>query len=636
MVDLRLYRAAFLPALIALVALLFSLQSLPQALSPLLSPATFDQAAAARLSHQIVTRAPVRTPGSSGDAAVADMVQRAFRQIHGGEVLEQRFTGDFRGDDVSMRNVILRLPGGSDRVVVLVAPRDSAAGPGATSSAAATAALMELATDLGSSRHSKTILLASTDGSSAGAAGAKQLASGLLDSTMVDGVVVLAAPGAAAARGPYLIDTSDGPNRGSVQLERTAERALHDQAVVSVHRPGALEQLARLAVPFGLGEQAPLIERGIAALSLSTNGERPATAAADGLEALSPARLAAFARAAYDIVLSLDASPGVESGPDSYIEVGGNLVPGWAIAVLALALILPALVAAVDGLARAARQGEAARALAWATPRSLPLIAALALLYALALVGIVTRPPFPFDPGTIHLGAGEVVIIALLGLGAFGAWRALGGNGVPPELDREAAATALGLMLVVSTLVAWLANPFLGLLAVPIAHAWIPRAGGPMRLARLRTGAAIAVALVPVALAIASVASRLHLGASLPWQALVMVGDGGVPLLVALAACVSVGSLAALLVASSPEQAFWTDSLSGGGSEPPINPVESRSRPPGGDQEEPDAPGGETEAVEAADRPGRLPGGRERGRGRDPREAEPHQTGSAGDLTSRS
>jgi len=525
-----------------------------------------------------------------------------------------------------MRNVILRLPGSSDRVVALVAPRDSATAPAATSSAAATAALIQLASNLGGSQHAKTILLASTDGSSAGAAGAKQLASGLLDSAVVDGVVVLAAPGAAAARAPYLIDTSDGPNRGSVQLERTAERALHDQAAVSVQRPGALEQLARLAVPLGLGEQAPLIERGIPALSLSTGGERPA--AAEGLDSFSPARLAAFARAALDVILSLDAGPGVQAGPGSYIEVGGNLVPEWAIAVLALALILPALVATVDGMARAARQGQSARALAWAAPRSLPLIAALVLLYALAFVGIVARPPFPFDPGTISLGASEAVIVVLLGAAAFGAWRALGGNGVGAELDREAAATALGLILVASVLVTWLANPFLGLLAVPVAHAWIPRAGGPRRLGRLRTAIAIAIALVPVTLAIASVASRLQLGASLPWQALVAVGDGGVPLLIALAACVSAGSLAALLVVAPAEQAFWTDSRSRGGPEAPINPVESWNRHPGGDQEGRDAPGRETKNLEAADRPGRISGGRVRGRGGDPQEAEPDQAGS--------
>jgi hypothetical protein len=635
-VDLRLYRVAFLPALVALVALLFSLQSLPQALSPLVSPATFDPSAAAGITRQIVKRAPVRTPGNPGDSTIADMVARAFGQVRGGEVIDQRFDGDFNGDTASMRNVVLRLHGVSDHIVALIAPRDTASGPGATSSAAATAALIELASDLGSSRHAKTILLASTDGSSAGAAGAKELASELLPSDKVDGVIVLSAAGAAQLQAPYLIDTSDGPNRTSVQLERTAERALHDQAAVSVHRPGALGQLADLAIPFGLGEQAPLIDRGIPAVALSTSGERPLPAAADGLDSLSPPRLAAFAQAAYDAVLSLDSQPSLEPSPDSYIELGGNLIPGWAISLLALGLILPALVAAVDGLARAARQGEAAAALAWAAPRSVPLIAALALLYLLAFIGIVTRPAFPFDPATIRLGAGEVAIVALLAAAGFAAWRRLGAGGVPATLDREAGATAAGLILVVSVLIIWLANPYLGLLAVPVAHAWIPRARAERRLARLRTGAAIVLAAAPVCLAIASVASRLDMGASLPWQALVMVGDGGVPLLIAFAGCLAVGSLTALLVVSSPPGRAWTDFRSGADVEPPINSVESRSRPEGGDQEERDALGREAEDFEAANRPGRIPGGRESGGERDPQEAEPDQPGSAGDGTSRS
>lgn len=637
MVDLRLYRVTFLPALVAVVALLFSLQSTPGALSPLVSPATFEQAAATHIAHQIVARAPVRTPGSDGDAAIADMVQKAFEAVRGGELLNQTFDGSFGGDDVSLRNVVLRLPGSSDHIVALIAPRDSASGPGATSSAAATAALIQLATDLGSSRHAKTILLASTDGSSAGAAGAKELASGLLESKRVDGVIALASPGVADPKPPYLIDTSDGPNRGSVQLERTAERALHDQAEVTVHRPGALEQLARLAVPSGLGEQAPLIDRGLSAVTLSASGERPPNPGADVLPSLSSASVGGFTRAAYDIVLSLDATAGVETGPSSYLEVGGNVVPGWAIVVLALALILPALVAGIDGLARAARQGEAAGAIAWAAPRSLPLVAALALLYVLALVGVVARPAFPFDPETIGIGAGEIVVMILLAGAAFGAWHALGLNRVPPGLDSEAAAAALGLVLVGATLLVWVVNPFLALLAVPVAHAWIPQARRPSPLALPVAIVTIAIAVVPVVAAIVSVSSRLDLGGSIPWQTVVMIGDGGIPVAVAVAACVILGSLAGLVVvaakAGTHASGAWTDSRLGTEAPLSINPPEGRNRPSDGDQEERHAPGRETEAFEAADSPGQLQGGRDRGSGRDPDEAQTDQSGPGEDRS---
>lgn len=626
MVDLRLYRAAFVPAVLAVVALLFSLQSLPAALRPLISPSTFDRATAARFAHEVVARAPDRAPGSDGDSVAADLVEKQFRSVTGGEVLNQTFTSD----GTSMRNVVLRLPGTGERVVALVAPRDSAGGPGATTSGAATGALMELATELGATRHQATILLASTDGATAGAAGAKELASGLLADAQVDGVVILDGAGVPEPRPPYLIDTSDGPNRGGVQLERTAERALHDQAGVAVKRPAALAQLGRLAIPSGLGEQAPLIDRGIDAVTISAAGERALPAAEQDLASLSSTTLGNFGRAAFDTVLSLDsAAGGLESGPESYIEVSGNLVPGWAVAVLALALILPALVAAVDALARAARQGEAAAALLWAALRAVPLLAGLALLYVLALIGIVARPDFAFDPATIGVGFSEVVVMILLAGVVAGVWQLLGRNSVPQALSQQAAASALGGLAVLAVLALWLVNPFLALLAVPFAHAWVPaaRQGGAGRAIVIFT---LVVVAVPVGLAVASVASRLHLGASMPWQALVMVGDGGTPLVVAVAGAALTGWLAALAI-PAPGSRGWTDSLSRPPGTTPMLSMEHGSRPGGDDQDDGITPGRETERVEAADRHGRVPGGRQRSGGRDSQEAESDQEGSPGD-----
>jgi len=546
-VDLRLYRAAFLPALAAAGALLFSLQSLPAPLQPLVSPGTFDGQAATRFAHQIAAVAPSRAPGSEGDLKAAAIVERTFRSVRGGQVLSQTFSASAGGSDVPMKNVVLRLPGHSDRVVAVIASRDSTAGPGAATSAAATGALMEMAVELGGVTHGATLLLASTDGGTAGEAGAKQLASGFLDNANVEGAVALAAPGLEQPQGPYLIDSADGPARGGIQLERTAERALAEQAGVHVTRPGAVQQLVRLAIPAGLGEQAPLIARGIDAITLSAGGELPVTAAA--AEALSPATLTRFGRATLDVVLSLDASPTIDHGPSTYIEVGGSIVPGWAIRVLALALILPALVAAVDALARAARQGDAVTALRWAAPRALPLVGALIVVWLLALVGIVTRPPFPFEPRSIATGFGEVVVMILVAAVAFAAWRLLGGNSPPESLDGEAGASAIGLLSVAAVLLAWVLNPFLGLLAAPLAHAWVPQARARGR-GGLRALATIAVAALPLILAGASVATRLHLGGSAPWQALVAVGDWGVPPLIALAGSLLAGWLAALVVAA--------------------------------------------------------------------------------------
>ena len=114
-ISFRIYRAAFAPALVAIVVLLFSLQGRPAPLPPVVASAEFDQVAAARIDRQIVDAAPVRTPGSEGDEAIADLVAKRFASVSEGQVTEQRFDHNFEGEDVELRNVILTLPGESAR-----------------------------------------------------------------------------------------------------------------------------------------------------------------------------------------------------------------------------------------------------------------------------------------------------------------------------------------------------------------------------------------------------------------------------------------------------------------------------------------------------------------------------------------
>ena len=104
-----------------------------------------------------------------------------------------------------------------------------------------------------------------------------------------------------------------------------------------------------------------------------------------------------------------------EHGPPAYLNLAGNLVPGWALALLALTLLLPAALASLDALGQAVRRGaRVGSALVWSASRSLPLLAALLLLYLLAVTGIVARPAFPFDPSRFRVGAGQIVAMALL------------------------------------------------------------------------------------------------------------------------------------------------------------------------------------------------------------------------------
>ena len=97
-------------------------------------------------------------------------------------------------------------------------------------------------------------------------------------------------------------------------------------------------------------------------------------------------------------------------------------MPGWAIAVFALALLVPAAVAALDGVARAARRrAGVVRAIVWAFALALPLAGLVIAVLVAGVAGLVADPAYPFDPGRFDLGVPEaLLIIALL---AAAVWR---------------------------------------------------------------------------------------------------------------------------------------------------------------------------------------------------------------------
>src|SRR5215218_6771705 len=77
--DPRIYRAGFLPILFALVLVGFTLRDPPRPLSTSLAPDAFDGAAAFRQLDRLAAEAPLRRPGSAGDALVARRVEETLR-----------------------------------------------------------------------------------------------------------------------------------------------------------------------------------------------------------------------------------------------------------------------------------------------------------------------------------------------------------------------------------------------------------------------------------------------------------------------------------------------------------------------------------------------------------------------------
>jgi hypothetical protein len=299
-------------------------------------------------------------------------------------------------------------------------------------------------------------------------------------------------------------------------------------------------------MPSAAGEQSVLISEGLDAVAISSAGEQPLPASRDDPDDYDGDVAAGFGSAALAAVLVVDqTSAPLDHGPEAYVGFAGNLIPGWAIALLALALILPAATAALDGVARAARgRAGTVRSLAWALGLALPLLATLVLVYVLALLGLIVRPLYPFDPGRFGVGVGELAVLLLLAA-ALVAGYIFSGLGHPPRrARRQALVPALGTVAVAGALASWLLNPYLALLLVPTAHVWLlasrERAPG-----RALTLALVGLALLPAVLALRVVTGAVGAGA---WDLVLMVADGhiGAPALIAL--CPIAGSLVGLLV----------------------------------------------------------------------------------------
>ncbi len=553
MFDPRIYRAALLPAVAAFVVLMFSFEPIPNPLPPPVATPTFDGSEAARTARSIVSLAPDRTPGSAGDKAVADLVEERFSAIEGGEVSTQSFDSSFDGEDVKPENVVLTLPGTSDRTILVVAGRDSAEGPGAATSASATATLLGLADDLGRSRRNLTLILASTDGSSDSTEGAEQLVEALPQPGNVEAALVISQPGVPEPKAPFVISSGSGPDSPSAQLVQTARDIATTNFDQRDPAPGPWVGLSRLAYPGGLGEQVALRRAGIEALAISAHGERRIPAAADGPEAISSETLGASGDTMLELILTLDRTgEPADAGPSEYIRVGDNLVPGWTLSLLAVALLLAPLLTAGDTWLREHRADwRARRTLFWAAERVLIPLAALLLAYLFGLVGLIPDPAFPYDPALHEPGvAGPIAFAALAGAVAL-AVLLVRPTRTPLDAEPQTLAAAAGLLTGLSVLGIWLINPYLALLLTPTAHVWLfaARASGPPRAVIL--GLIAAISLLPAALAFATFAHELGLGLAAPWHLLLMVADGQYGFLLGLLWCGVLGGLIAVASAAS-------------------------------------------------------------------------------------
>jgi hypothetical protein len=546
LIEPRIYRAAFIPALLAFVVAMFSLEPRPPAVpQALAADVLFDGRVALTGAQRIAEAQRDRRPGTNGDLATAGMVASNLRAQHFAVTVDR-----FRSDDKDLVNVVGRRIGESPRQLVVVAPRDADRVPDLAGSAADTASLIEIARTLEGRVTQKTLVLASVDGSTIGSDGARRLASQLSAAGPVEAVVVLSDTGVANARGTLLIPWSETTTRAGVRLQRTVgESLLQELPRGGAGRgPGTAGQFVRLAVPLGLGDQAAFLDEGFDALRLSGSGELPP-------KSQPPAnadRLGSIGRATLRTVFAYDAAGRLGETSSSYLLIGQNMLPRWSVALLVAALLLPVLAAAVDSFARARRRREPVVPwLRWLGAGAVPFLVALAVGEFLVLVGQAPdAPPVPLPPSAHPLDGAAGLTLGICALFFVLTWLfarpRLAGRLPPP--DSPGAGAALALVLALSSLAVWVVNPFAALVLLPAFHLWLLVTASPVPPRRPLGIGLIGLGLLLPALVAIGILTRLSLGPlSGLWYGFLLVTGHQVGLYTAVVGAVLLTCLAAAI-----------------------------------------------------------------------------------------
>lgn len=563
MLDPRIYRTGLVAVVFAVIVFAFALQGQAGPLGTTLAPVAFNGQNAYNNTQSLAYGYPRRSAGSSQDGALGSVIAaRLHSQGYG--VQKQWFSAATPSGRKRMFNVIGVRPGMSNAAIVIVAHRDSLSSP-ALAEQSGTGVLLELARVLSGETLKHTLVIASTTGSP-GAAGAARLAAGL--GRPIDAVIALGDTAGTKLRRPLVVPWSDSTALAPPLLQRTVASELHSQAGISTGSTGVLGELAHLAFPFALTEQAPFITRGIPAVTISTTGSR--TAARD--ESISVVRETRVGRAALSAVNAVDGSRFIP-GPSTYLALGSNLVPEWVVAFVVLTLILPAAATALDGFARARRRGYLVlRRFVAIALCAAPFVAVVLIARLLGATGLLNAPAGPVGPQTFHMGGGGIATVTCLGLLVVGSfawfyWRGLlrtlvggdgagrqrrqsaahgngNGSGTPNGKQRHEAVGdpgAVGATLILAcalALVTWVANPFAALLLVPALNLWLIALAPAARLGRALRVVMLVLGFALPLLVIAYYAVTLGFGpGTLIWTGLLMVAGGQLGLPMAVLMC---------------------------------------------------------------------------------------------------
>ncbi len=540
MLDVRVYRAAFVPALIALFVAAFSLADRPGGATTPFAPAGFDGGRAYTLLGDLGKEFPERPPGSDADRALADRVAETFRANNfrvSRRTTEERTV---RGPQ-ELETVVGVRPGLSSRRIVVLAHRDALGSP-ALAELSGTAALLEMARLFKVRELSSTLMLVSTSGGSGGAAGARAWAESVADEP-IDAVIVLGDVAGRRTRKPWIVPWSNGEQAAPMGVKRTLESAVRREVGVQAGGSRAIGQWARRALPLTVSEQGEAARAGLPAVLLQASGEQGPAADTEVTEN----RIDAFGRAALRSITALDrpVSRAGEDGPfgdePSGIVTVKRLLPDWAIRLLIGTLLLPPLLTAFDAFFGARRRRlPVARWLGWVGAATVPFLLAWLWLRLLGLTGALDAPLGPVLPEALPLRGWNIAALAsapiVLALAWVGVKRPLIGRlGLPASVSAGGAAAALGLVITMLAALVWLTNPFAAALLVPAAHGWLwAAAPGTQTSSRTRVVLVVLGLVLPL-LMVVHYGLALDLGPlDLAWLAVLITAGGHVTPLAAL------------------------------------------------------------------------------------------------------
>jgi hypothetical protein len=528
--NLKVYRAALVVAFVLIVVCLFTLGS---ADTPRLTsePVSFDGEQAASDMRTIVTDYPQRVAGSDPDNRLALWVLQQFKQM-GLETHIDSFPATINGNDVALQNVWAVSPGEGAGTVLVIANRDvtAVATQGANDNASGVAAMLGLARAFTVTAHERTFIYLCTSGDSYGALGAHRF----VEDHGVENVYGGIALSEVATRDPEGIGLdgwSSSPKVAPPWLWQLAAPAGRVYANMPALLPTIAGQVMRLAAPTSSGSQGPFVAEGAPVITITAAGER-VTPQQDTLANVSTETLTKMGTVAQGMLLAIDqaTAPGARSGGTISLTHTRTL-PGFSLALMLTALLLPLLAVSLDLFAHC-RRARVRLQPAWirAGLHYAPWLVLLAIVYLANLVGQLPKSPGAVIPPDSHLAMNPrylrvAILVALLVLAygyAVAVERRLRRR---VHTDPRAIIFAAHALLVLISLLVLLIDPYSVLLMLPAALIWpLARPGGWMRSI---LPAYLGLVMIPVVLL--SYAWQLGLGTHVWWYFFLLLENRTVP-----------------------------------------------------------------------------------------------------------